>query len=105
MAGMILSVCLACQSPEPSPFQQFQQMQTNATYDLLIHGGTVIDGTGQLGYAADVLVRSDTIAFIGMVDTSQITVNHRIDAAEQVVTPGFVDTHAHGNPLKTPRLS
>ena len=102
MAGMVFSVCLACQSPEPSPFQQFLRTQSDTAYDLLIHGGTVIDGTGRLGYAADVLVRSDTIAFIGMIDTSQITVNHRIDAAEQVVTPGFVDTHAHGNPLKTP---
>lgn len=92
----------ACTSPEPSAFEQFLTSQPEKDFDLLISQGTVIDGSGQSGYVADLLVSGDSIAFVGQVDTSQVEVSRVIEASGKVVTPGFIDTHSHGNPLSTP---
>lgn len=75
-----------------------------SAYDLHIEGGTVVDGTGSAGRRADVLVRDDTIAFVGPVDTDTIDATQTFDATGLHVTPGFVDPHAHGNPLESPRF-
>lgn len=74
----------------------------NESYDMLIQGGTVIDGSGAPGYSADVLIRGENIVSIGVVDKAAISVKTIVDATGKVVTPGFIDSHAHGNPLKTP---
>jgi N-acyl-D-aspartate/D-glutamate deacylase len=66
---------------------------------VLIHGGTVIDGTGAPGRAADVLIRGDTIAKIGAIDKRAVPDARLIDATSKVVTPGFIDAHSHGDPF------
>ncbi len=63
------------------------------TYDILIKGGTVIDGTGLPGFRADVGISDDRIAAIG--DLSGAQAAQTIDAEGQVVSPGFVDGHTH----------
>lgn len=62
-------------------------------HDLIIRGGTVVDGTGAAGYRADVAIDGERISAIG--DLSQVPARQEIDAAGQVVTPGFVDLHTH----------
>ncbi|MEX0682124.1 MAG: D-aminoacylase [Dehalococcoidia bacterium] len=71
-------------------------------YDLLIRGGTVVDGTGALRVKADVGVRGDRIAAVGALDGA--TAARVIDATGRVVSPGFVDVHAHDDAaaLSTP---
>ncbi|HEU4759798.1 MAG TPA: amidohydrolase family protein, partial [Dehalococcoidia bacterium] len=61
-------------------------------FDLLIRGGTVIDGSGAPAFRADVAVRGDRIAAVGPVEGGAKRV---IDAQGLVVAPGFVDVHAH----------
>ncbi|MFQ5808633.1 MAG: amidohydrolase family protein [Armatimonadota bacterium] len=64
-------------------------------FDLIITGGTVIDGTGAARYSADVGISDDRIAAIaapGSFDSSAETV---IKAKGSVVAPGFIDIHAH----------
>src|SRR5688500_12046091 len=60
--------------------------------DVVIRGGTVIDGTGSPGRKADVAIQGDRIVQIGDVTADAPLV---IDAADKVVTPGFVDVHTH----------
>jgi N-acyl-D-amino-acid deacylase len=61
-------------------------------YDLVIRGGTVVDGSGLGSYRADVGVVGDRIAFVGPIKERGA---REIDAAGNVVTPGFIDGHTH----------
>lgn len=60
--------------------------------DLVVRGGTVIDGTGSPARAADVAVRSGRVVEVGRVDGRGA---REIDADGALVTPGFVDLHTH----------
>ena len=63
-----------------------------ATHDLVIRGGTVVDGTGSAPRPADVAIDGDRIAAVGRVEADGA---REIDADGALVTPGFVDIHAH----------
>ncbi|MFN7180105.1 N-acyl-D-amino-acid deacylase family protein [Hyphomonas sp.] len=63
-----------------------------ATYDLIIRGGTIIDGSGAPAFEGDVAVSGGVIAAVGKVNGKGI---EEIDARGQTVTPGFVDLHTH----------
>jgi N-acyl-D-amino-acid deacylase len=59
----------------------------------LIRGGTVYDGTGAVGLAADVLLDDGRIAAVGRVDADA----ELLDATGLAVAPGFVDLHSHSD--------
>ncbi len=62
-------------------------------HDLVIKGGTVVDGTKAPARGADIAVDGDRVTAIGSVDASGA--KRVIDADGALVTPGFVDMHAH----------
>jgi N-acyl-D-amino-acid deacylase len=59
--------------------------------DIVIRGGTVIDGTGAPGLRADVAVTDGRIAAVG----EGLRGTREFDASGQVVSPGFIDIHTH----------
>jgi N-acyl-D-aspartate/D-glutamate deacylase len=63
-----------------------------ASYDLVIRGGKIVDGTGKPAFSGDVAVKDGKIAAVGKIDGSGAK---EIDAAGRIVTPGFVDVHTH----------
>ena len=65
------------------------------TVDLVLLGGTIVDGTGARRYSADVAIAGSIIVRIG--DASDLTARRTIDAAGLVIAPGFIDMHAHSD--------
>ena len=61
-------------------------------FDLVIRGGTVVDGTGNAPRDADVGIIGDKVAAVGKIAASGA---EEIDAKGKLVTPGFVDIHTH----------
>src|SRR5262245_55343507 len=79
-AGLLLiSLQLPTQPPQP--------------FDVLIRNGRVMDGTGNPWLRADVGIRGDRIAAVGRLAGASARVT--IDAADRLVTPGFIDVHSH----------
>src|SRR6516164_8549704 len=74
-------------------------------HDLVIKGGTVVDGTGSPARTADVAITGGVVTEVGAVDGRA---RETIDADGALVTPGFVDVHTHfdgqvtWDPLLTP---
>jgi dihydroorotase/N-acyl-D-amino-acid deacylase len=79
MTASALLLALALAAPAPQP----------ATFDLIIAGGRLVDGTGAPWFRADVGVTGDRIRAVG--DLSKATAKRRIDASALVVAPGFID--------------
>ncbi|MBD3291415.1 MAG: amidohydrolase family protein [Armatimonadia bacterium] len=69
--------------------------ETIMTFDLMIRGGTIVDGTGADGSIADLGIVGDRIHAIG--DLSAAEARDEIDATGLTVAPGFVDVHNHAH--------
>jgi len=68
-------------------------LQPNPVRDLLIQNGRVLDPSREFDQQADVLIRDGRIAAIGNeLEASEAT---RLDASGCIVSPGFIDLHAH----------
>ena len=63
-----------------------------AQFDLVIRGGTIVDGTGAAPFSGDIAVSGGRIAAIGDFASEGA---EEIDATGRIVTPGFVDVHTH----------
>ena len=78
--------------------------------DILIEGGTIIDGSGEPGYPGTVAVIGDQLRILRgpsaapadladlaeIADLTGLAVARRIDARGHIVAPGFIDMHSHG---------
>jgi N-acyl-D-amino-acid deacylase len=67
--------------------------QPNRSFDLIIAGGQVLDGSGNPAFRADVGITGDRIVAVG--DLSRAPAQRRIDATRKIVAPGFIDIHSH----------
>ncbi|MGD8895447.1 MAG: D-aminoacylase [Acidobacteriota bacterium] len=72
------------------------RLEAAPTFDIVLRGGTVLDGTGGPGLRADVGVVGDAIAALGEISAEQG--RQVIDAAGLHVSPGFIDIHTHSDP-------
>ncbi len=71
-----------------------------AEWDLVIRGGSIIDGTGRPRYSGSIAVQQGRIALVGKVSG---TAKREINAGGRVVAPGFIDVHTHAEGiLETP---
>jgi len=75
------------------------RQETNADWDVLIRGGTVLDGSGGPGFTADVAISGDRIVRVSPTPLDPARATRVIEATGMVVSPGFVDLHTHLDPL------
>lgn len=68
-------------------------------YDVLIRGGTVVDGTGAVRFPADVAILGDRIVRVSRSPIDPRSASTVIEAGGRIVAPGFIDLHAHLDPL------
>ncbi|MBY0326253.1 MAG: amidohydrolase family protein, partial [Gemmataceae bacterium] len=64
-------------------------------FDILLKNGKIIDGTGTPWFLGDVALMGDKIAAVG--NLSQASAQQVLDCTGKVISPGFVDTHVHGD--------
>ncbi len=100
VAVIIFLLTISCQQLPQSFLQEYKQI------DLLITNGMIIDGLGSEAVLSDLVIVGDEIVFIGktefnLKDLVDRVKNH-IDAKQNIVSPGFIDLHSHGDPLATP---
>jgi N-acyl-D-amino-acid deacylase len=84
-----LTALLLC-SALPSGAQQ---------YDLLVTGGTVVDGSGAARYRADLAFLNGRIVAVSRTSLAPALARRTVDASGLIVAPGFIDMHAHLEPL------
>ena len=109
MNRFVIAACLAgalagCQSNTPAPPAR-PAASSEPTFDVLITGGRVVDGTGAPWFHADVGIFGDRIGEIGQLGDRKATL--RIDASNLVVSPGFIDMlgQSEFNVLVDPRAA
>lgn len=77
----------------PSAGGKSQAPPRTTDYDLVLRGGTLVDGTGRPGHKGDIAVRDGRIVAVGSVPKG--TTLREIDASALVVAPGFINPHSH----------
>jgi N-acyl-D-amino-acid deacylase len=81
-AALIAAVAPLCLAASPAP-------QAGTTFDVLIKGGTVYDGSGGAPRRADVGIRGDRIAAVGGLGGAEAPIT--VDASGLAVAPGFIN--------------
>lgn len=69
--------------------------ETPVAVDVVLKGGTLIDGTGAARRAADVAIKGDRIVAVGTFEADPKA--RVVDAAGRIVAPGFIDLHTHSD--------
>ncbi len=70
-------------------------LASDASFDIVIRGGTIVDGTGKPGVRHDLGIKGSRIAAIG--NLSESSARRVINATNRIVCPGFIDMHTHSD--------
>lgn len=87
--SILALLLVTCAAPQNRPDPPGTAGEQRSDYDIIIAGGSVLDGTGAPAVRADIGIRGDTIAAVG--DLSSASAQQRISADGLVVAPGFID--------------
>jgi N-acyl-D-aspartate/D-glutamate deacylase len=88
------------EQPTPPPTEPVPVPVEPASYDLVIRGATIVDGTGAPGYVGDVAISGEKIAAVGKLGPH--TAGREIEAKGLVVAPGFMNPHSHTHDFINP---
>ena len=92
---IVLSVLAACGSEPPADPAPPAEETGSTGFDIVLSGGTVVDGLGSQRFAADVGIRGDRIVAVSTSGLAGAEADIVIDVSGLIVAPGFIDNHAH----------
>ncbi len=81
----------ACQQAAPPETSQTD----NKLFDIILTGGTVVDGLGNSRYKADLGIKGERIIAVSNEPLNAADAKETIDVTGQIIAPGFIDNHAH----------
>ncbi|WP_420636791.1 N-acyl-D-amino-acid deacylase family protein [Candidatus Palauibacter sp.] len=90
MCPVLAGVTLAC-GPGDAPEAEAGLLATS----VLFTGATVLDGSGEASFTADVAVEGDRITFVGDAAPADLALRDTIALDGLLLTPGFIDMHSH----------
>jgi N-acyl-D-amino-acid deacylase len=91
----VVNLALALCATSLAAGGEVRRQSAEPTFDVLVRGGRVLDGTGNPDFRADVGIREDRIALVG--NLAGATAELTIDASGLFVAPGFIDLHSHAD--------
>jgi len=89
----LLVLCTACRQAAPPPPEP--RPAEIAGFDVVLRGGTVVDGLGNPRFRADVGIRGDRIVAVSPSGLAEADADVVVDVTGLTVAPGFIDNHAH----------
>ena len=92
-AGALPAACQPAAPPSSQP--DSPAAESSFTFDVVLAGGTIVDGLGNERYAADVGIRGDRIVAISRTGLADSNAGAVVDVSGLIVAPGFIDNHAH----------
>src|SRR4051812_45348587 len=92
MRKLLVAAALGLAATDPS-------LCSGQAYDIVIANGIVIDGTGAARYRADVAITGNRIVLVSRTPIARTSARTVIDATGLIVAPGFIDLHAHLDPI------
>jgi N-acyl-D-amino-acid deacylase len=88
----LISILAACGGEPPATPAP---TETSHTFDVVLAGGTVVDGLGNPRFQADVGIKDDRITAVSTSGLGDADAADVIDVTGLIVAPGFIDNHAH----------
>ena len=72
--------------------------------DIHIKNGMIYEGNGSEPYIGHLYINGDSIVHVSNDEVAHVNIIKELDAQGKCVAPGFIDLHAHGDPLSTPNF-
>lgn len=86
---VIIAACQQSAPPESS------EMPSGKAFDVILAGGTVVDGLGNAAFRGDIGIKGDRITAVSADGLNPEDAATSVDIADLIVSPGFIDNHAH----------
>jgi len=93
LALLVATIAISACQPSISPGETVED--SGKPFDVIFTGGTVVDGLGNPAFRGDIGIKGDRIVAISSDALSAADADIAIDITDLIVSPGFIDNHAH----------